>query len=70
MNRYKLIALATIVALLAAIFTKTAARSIFVDGLIGVAEMTHRVCQDPCSILYRTRFFSWDRFDPTCPQCL
>lgn len=70
MKRHKLIALGTFVALLAVIFMRPAARSVFMDGLVGIAEMTQRVCDDPCSLLPHRPYFLWNRFDPTCPQCL
>jgi hypothetical protein len=49
MNRRKLIALGTVV-LLSTIFTRPTVRSALIDGLIGFAEATQRVCEDPCSI--------------------
>jgi hypothetical protein len=70
MNRAKLIAVGTMLALSALALTRPAARSIVANGVIGFAEMTEHVCPDPCSILNHTRFFLWCRFDPTCPQCM
>jgi hypothetical protein len=70
MKHRKLFARGCMVALLAIVFTRPAARIVFMDGLIGVAEMTQRICDDPCSIFNRHRFFLWQRFDPTCPEYL
>ena len=70
MNLRKLFALGIVVVLLATIFTRPTAQSVLVDGLIGFAEATQRVCEDPCSIFNHPHIPLWQRFDPTCPQCL
>jgi hypothetical protein len=70
MNRRKLIAFGTVVFLVATIFTEPTARNVLTDGLIGLAEATQRVCEDPCSIFKHPHIPLWQRLDPTCPQCL
>jgi hypothetical protein len=70
MNRRKLIVLGRVAFLVATIFTEPTARNVLKDGLIGLAEATQRVCEDPCSIFNHPHIPLWQRLDPTCPQCL
>jgi hypothetical protein len=70
MNRRKLTVLGTVAFLVATIFTEPTAGNVLMDGLIGLAEATQRVCEDPCSIFNHPHIPLWQRLDPTCPQCL
>ena len=66
----KVIAIGTLIAVSVLLFTRPDARNIVVDGAVGIAEMTQHVRDNPRSLFNRHRFFLWQRFDPTCPECL
>ena len=68
MKHRKLFALGTQDALFAIVFTTPAPRVALMDGLIGFAEATQRVCEDHCSTFNHPHIPLWQRFDPSCPQ--
>jgi hypothetical protein len=66
----KVIAIGTLVAVSVLLFTRRAAHNIVVDGVAGIADMTQHLCEERCSPFTHHQFFLWQRFDPTCPECL
>jgi hypothetical protein len=68
MKHRKVLAIVSFIALVGIVFTRPT-RNLLVDGVIGVAEVTQHVQHDPCSF-FHLRFVPWQRFDPTCPECL
>jgi hypothetical protein len=70
MKRTKVIAIGTLVAVSVLFLTRPAARNIVADGVVGIADMTQNVPHNPWSLFKHHRFFLWQRFDPTCPECL
>ena len=47
-----------------------AAQSVILGALVESAEITERVIRFPCGMVNHSRYFSLDRLDPTCPQCM
>ncbi len=47
-----------------------AVQGIIVGGLVEFGDITERVVRFPCWLLDHSGCFSFDRFDPTCPQCM
>lgn len=45
-------------------------QGIVAGGLIGLAEITERMVHFRCGAVDHCRYFSLNRLDPTCPQCL
>ena len=69
MNRHQRIALGSAVLVFVVVLASAPARGAIVNGLVGFGEMVQRVHEDWCSSFTYPRYFLWNRFDPTCPQC-
>lgn len=69
MKRRQLIALGSAVFVFVAVLASAPARGVIVNSLVGIAEMVQRVHEDRCWSFIYPRYFLWNRFDPTCPQC-
>jgi hypothetical protein len=68
-NRRKLIGAAGFMLALSIVATPTG-RSVAVSALVDFVEITERVARFPCWLVDHSRYFSLDRLDPTCPQCI
>lgn len=69
-NRRRFILHASVVALLLVALRTPTVQRVVAGGLIEFAEFTERIVRFPCWAVDNPRFFSLDRLDPTCPQCL
>jgi len=70
MNRRKLAATATMIALAFLVLAMPATQNVLACALNEFAEITERALHFPCTLLDHGKCFTLDRFDPTCPQCL
>jgi len=66
----KFIAGAAVFALALTIAATPAGRQVAVGTLVDFVGITERVARFPCWLVDRSRCFSLDRLDPTCPQCI
>jgi hypothetical protein len=69
-TRRKFIAVAGACLFALAIVATPTGRSVAVSALVDFVEITGRVARLPCWIVDHSKYFSLDRFDPTCPQCI
>jgi hypothetical protein len=68
--RRRFVLYAAVIVLVIVALRTPVAQSIVLGGLVGFAGITERVVHFPCRLVDHTRWFSLDRFDPTCPQCM
>jgi hypothetical protein len=68
-NRRKFSVGAAAIVLAFMIVATPARRHIAVSAVLDSAEIAEGVARFPCWLLDRSRLFSLDRLDPTCPQC-
>jgi hypothetical protein len=69
-NRRRFIVGAAVFTLTLAVVATPTGRSVTVSALVNFVEIAERVARFPCSLADRSRCFSLDRLDPTCPQCI
>lgn len=69
-NRCQLIVGVGVLAVALTIAVTPAGRNAALAALADFAEIAERVARFPCWLANRSRCFSLDRLDPTCPQCI